>query len=292
MLGISPRQAAVAAAERRAHDNRWCPTAAIAAGQEVVINMLSDDDDPAAGGSLPSQAPEHGCETDVRPTAKQPCRPSSKQVITSGTAGEAESAPANFAKSTRPPKAAEEPHAGVVKRFKVSSSASASVCGSNQGLVHNRGAAYEHEAASASYSDASVWWRSGSKLCQVPSVLKALRRSHSHSGDDGKAGQASGLARICRCNPALCEHVSSDNTDLRCTSCIMEAAPCKRGAASSNVIVTNKDSQMGIKVARNNPGFLADIASEGDTCPSVQGSKAMQSKLQPAKQAGEVIDLC
>lgn len=42
---MTPREAAAAAAERRARDNLWCPSAAIAAGEATVIDLVGDSED-------------------------------------------------------------------------------------------------------------------------------------------------------------------------------------------------------------------------------------------------------
>lgn len=44
---MTPREAAAAAAERRARDNLWCPSAAIAAGEKTVIDLVGDSEDEA-----------------------------------------------------------------------------------------------------------------------------------------------------------------------------------------------------------------------------------------------------
>ena len=54
--GMTPQQAAAAAAERRARDAKWCPTAAIAAGE--VVDLLSDVEEPDEAQPSTSSAQE------------------------------------------------------------------------------------------------------------------------------------------------------------------------------------------------------------------------------------------
>lgn len=74
---MTPREAAAAAAERRARDNLWCPSAAIAAGEKVIIDLIDDSDDDVGPTNRmhPSQpvaaTPPMTCSGATAATAKQ-----------------------------------------------------------------------------------------------------------------------------------------------------------------------------------------------------------------------------
>ena len=62
---MTPREACAAAAERRARDNKWCPSAAVAAGEVSVVDLVGDDEGTGEPIASTSQA---------QPPRSQPAR--------------------------------------------------------------------------------------------------------------------------------------------------------------------------------------------------------------------------
>jgi hypothetical protein len=93
---MTPREAAAAAAERRARDNRWCPTAAVATG-DAVIDLVSDDEDadvnvtPSQQGQQAQQAKASDAAADAGPAHANhvPVFISPARSLTAGTSDSA-----------------------------------------------------------------------------------------------------------------------------------------------------------------------------------------------------------